>query len=359
MPEQENQKIKELLEKIPNISYKENINGEEFNIFEIVGISTKEVYMCRLLAELLDPNGLHGQNTKYLDLFCEKFLPDMNINTQNVTILKEDLTRNLEETKNKRRIDIVIDELDGYYIPIEVKINACEQKDQCLDYLKSARIRYKERPSKKEDEAIIIYLTKHAEMPTSIQLEEDKKKVKCISWSDIVEWLGQCICQIETIRKPYITEIMLQLKFAIEKFINGGQKMDDELYKLLIENLDSAEVIENNVKRAKKQLWNEFKNDIAKKLEGNEQKIYKGDYIITILNEECKEGNVANYKVISYEDNTIWKLEAQYKSDNGKLIWIKQISKEKEEICKFNQLGRPEERTNAIEQSISYLSTKN
>ena len=43
--------------------------GSQFNIFEILGIGTREVYMCRVLAELLNPNGLHCQGTKYLDLF--------------------------------------------------------------------------------------------------------------------------------------------------------------------------------------------------------------------------------------------------------------------------------------------------
>lgn len=47
--------------------------GNQFNIFEIIGISTREVYMCKVLAELLSPNGCHHQGTKYLGLFCERF----------------------------------------------------------------------------------------------------------------------------------------------------------------------------------------------------------------------------------------------------------------------------------------------
>ena len=43
--------------------------GNNFNIFEITHISQKEVPMCRILTELLDPNGSHGQNKIYLILF--------------------------------------------------------------------------------------------------------------------------------------------------------------------------------------------------------------------------------------------------------------------------------------------------
>ena len=71
--------------------------GCDFNIFEIIGISTKEVYICRLLAELLDPNGSHCQGSKYLDLFCKRFLPDKKIDTKKVSVKKEDLTKQLED----------------------------------------------------------------------------------------------------------------------------------------------------------------------------------------------------------------------------------------------------------------------
>ena len=57
--------------------------GSLFNIFEILSIGTREVYMCRVLAELLNRNGLHCQGTKYLDLFCRRFLYEQKIKTKN------------------------------------------------------------------------------------------------------------------------------------------------------------------------------------------------------------------------------------------------------------------------------------
>ena len=45
-------------EKLKQLHCGEN-TGNQFNIFEIIGISTREVYMCRILAELLNPNGLN------------------------------------------------------------------------------------------------------------------------------------------------------------------------------------------------------------------------------------------------------------------------------------------------------------
>ena len=76
-------------EKLKQLHCGEN-TGNQFNIFEIIGISTREVYMCRILAELLNPNGCHCQRTKYLDLFCNRFLPDRikkEIKTENVSVI--------------------------------------------------------------------------------------------------------------------------------------------------------------------------------------------------------------------------------------------------------------------------------
>ncbi|MDR0290719.1 MAG: PD-(D/E)XK nuclease family protein, partial [Treponema sp.] len=40
--------------------------GRKYNIFKIANINEKEVIMCRVLADLLDPKGLHNQGDIYL-----------------------------------------------------------------------------------------------------------------------------------------------------------------------------------------------------------------------------------------------------------------------------------------------------
>ena len=49
-------------------------NGTYFNIFDITNISTDEVRICRIIKELIDPNGSHYQGDIYLKLFTFRFV---------------------------------------------------------------------------------------------------------------------------------------------------------------------------------------------------------------------------------------------------------------------------------------------
>ena len=44
---------------------------DEYNIFSVLEISDKEVIMCRMLADLLNPRGQHGQGAIFLYVFLE------------------------------------------------------------------------------------------------------------------------------------------------------------------------------------------------------------------------------------------------------------------------------------------------
>ena len=305
--------------------------GSQFNIFEILSIGTREVYMCRVLAELLNPNGLHCQGTKYLDLFCNRFLYEKEINTENVIVRTEDLTKNLDEIgKENRRIDIVIDEKDGNYIPIEVKINAYEQQEQCQDYLNSARKIYKKR-KKNEDDAIIIYLTKLGEMPSSIYNEKDKEKVKCITWCQICDWLNECICQIDTIRKIPITEILMQYRTTIEQFIEEKNDMNQQIINKIkesAENFDSAEQIADNFDIAKREIVKKLFDEIEKRFketfaddlknEDNvetDEKLFRrdSDKIVYTNNYSPDKENIAEYNVVFFERGKIYRTKIKYR----------------------------------------------
>lgn len=60
-------------EVIEKINKDRNNDKTEFNIFKIVGISTDEVKICKMLAELLNPNGSH----KRTSLFFKSFISDV------------------------------------------------------------------------------------------------------------------------------------------------------------------------------------------------------------------------------------------------------------------------------------------
>ena len=102
---------------------------DPYNIFSVLSIETKEVLICRVIGDFLNPRGQHGENSKFLSLFLKE-IPELQ------HIACEQLDQAIVTTEyvidENRRIDIVI-EIGGYFVPVEVKIFAGEQKAQCLD----------------------------------------------------------------------------------------------------------------------------------------------------------------------------------------------------------------------------------
>jgi hypothetical protein len=199
--------------------------GRAFNIFEIARIEEKEVIVCRVLTELLNPKGWHGQGGAYLKLFlCDCLsMGDMieKINIEDMRVMSERFT------DNGRPIDIVI-EGSGKFIPIEVKLYAGDQSLQCYDYCMFART--------KGSEAKIVYLTLFGNEPSqdSIGTLSDDD-IMLISFDNhILRWLEKCLALPDTIRKTPIREILIQFISAITKITNNLEdKPKVELVKLL------------------------------------------------------------------------------------------------------------------------------
>ena len=47
---------------------------QEYNIFQVLECGAKEVLMCRMLADLLNPKGRHGKGSIYLEHFLKDVL---------------------------------------------------------------------------------------------------------------------------------------------------------------------------------------------------------------------------------------------------------------------------------------------
>lgn len=119
--------------------------GENFNIFQILGMETAEVKThSKILAELLNPSGSHQQGDVFLKLFSAYF---NSLKSDDAKFLEEDIalvTANgklqIERFLGKKkdsdggRMDISIEDTDGNFICIENKINAGEQDKQMLRY---------------------------------------------------------------------------------------------------------------------------------------------------------------------------------------------------------------------------------
>lgn len=269
------EKIEKLLNDVEKISNKyETIaqaTGGNFNIFEIVNISHKEVYMCRLLSELLNPSGSHHQGNIYLKLFFEilkrNYDDKFNLVTpKNAEVLRE------EGIEGCRRIDITIDDIENkQYLPIEVKIYAQDQKEQCKDYLKKAKDKYSQG-----ENARLCYLTIEGHLPDESSLgdmsDAERTQIIEISWrKDIIEWLDACVLQQNTIAKAPIREVLIQFKKAVQKFTNQLEENEEMEIKDLIlksrDNLECAQKIYSTLFETQLEYWEKIKGKVKKEID--------------------------------------------------------------------------------------------
>ncbi|MCL2546175.1 MAG: PD-(D/E)XK nuclease family protein [Oscillospiraceae bacterium] len=227
--------------------------GRSFNIFEVARIEDKEVIVCRILAELLNPKGRHGQGGAYLELFLSECcdmgdaLSDAEI--ENMQVAAERMT------DKGRPVDLVI-EGNGRCIPIEVKIYAADQSAQCYDYCMYART--------KDSEARIIYLTLFGEEPSDDsrgKLSDDD--IIFMSFDvHILRWLEKCLALPDTIRKTPLREILIQFISAIRNITNNLEdKPKMELIKLLSESpqhMRNAKVIADTLDECRFEIATKF-----------------------------------------------------------------------------------------------------
>lgn len=217
--EQRNEISKVYKERAPQHTSLERENGDP-NIFEILGIENKEVLICRVLGDLLNPHGkINGGNDEPLRLFIKDVL------SVNRTFGENDLNDAeivLEEVTDKnRRVDIVI-KIGGSIYPLEVKIGAVDQPSQLFDYY---RYYFGNQQGK-----TIYYLTPTGKEPSldSIEskdhkstLDKNKKEYMPISFEkNISKWLS-------SIELPKFSEtaqfIFTQFKEVIEKMAEEYQ----------------------------------------------------------------------------------------------------------------------------------------
>lgn len=289
-----------LLQELSLVSKKfELINkktGGYFNIFEITDIWSDEVIVCRVLHEILSPEGTHFQGNKYL----KRFIKD---------VLKMDMSEEeLESAKvfreyridNNRRIDIAISTIN-HFIPIEVKIYAGEQANQCFDYAKTAK------------NSKVYYLTRFGDFPSDYSANGLTKQgkgyleISCISFSeDIINWLESCVSQSETIKIAPIREVLFQFMMTIRKFTNQMEdEKEMEIVDILMkspENMKSALDIQSCVNQARvklmKQLFAKIESKVGRVKLENEYDYASDDY------KNCNDFykyKYSTYPGISYE----------------------------------------------------------
>ncbi|SES90676.1 PD-(D/E)XK nuclease superfamily protein [Pseudobutyrivibrio sp. C4] len=241
------------------------LGKNDFNIFRIERIDNKEVLMCRFLRELLDPKGSHGHGDTFLKLFVENVLNYSGIGDSdysNASVVAEYPIDAL------RRIDLCII-VGRKFIPIEVKIYADDQDNQCWDYYVYAK--------DKDEDTRIFYLTIDGHEPSESSKGElrPNEQLCCISFkSDISNWLKSCIDLTENSDVKSIIRQYLDVIQGWSKREGTWNKMSEKEQKDLVKEIskssdlfNAASTIEQAIKYVKIEKMKEVFRAIEKHME--------------------------------------------------------------------------------------------
>ncbi|MCL1909436.1 MAG: PD-(D/E)XK nuclease family protein [Kiritimatiellaeota bacterium] len=273
--------------------------GAAYNVFNIAGIGEKEVIMCRVFADLLNPKGDHYQGSVYLKFFMDEMEKELPPHARFDDLSKVKVALEFSTGAN-RRIDITLDD-GAVFIPIEVKINAGEQEDQVADYAAESRTR-------NNSDIPVLFLTKDGRdsTDTSLKKGKDYDYVPISFAKHIAGWLGKCH-ELETTKNvPPVREIIKQLAQTVKSFCGYAEEesMSEKINKLVMGTKDGFETA--------LRIWetvNELDNKVVEKFWGEIRKLVHG----AERYEEGKQGGkwqslkilvVENYELIINYD---WK----------------------------------------------------
>lgn len=243
-------KLESLLKQVSEIVAKEKTQqeekrkrGENFNIFNVLGLSTSEVRLhSAFLAELLNPNGDHGLGDKFLDAFLKIVIKRektiFEFDTKSAKVFCEFYIGNISENYTEGgRIDIFIQDDNKQTIIIENKIYADDQKNQLLRYHNYAENIIG------SNKYIILYLSlEEGDEPSKDSLGNKQFDYQTISYKkDIMNWLEYCVGIAALF--PRVRETLFQYITNLKEITNiMSEDNKDEFINLLINeaNIEST-----------------------------------------------------------------------------------------------------------------------
>ncbi len=252
-----------LLNRVKGILYKQDVSwqesrlrGEQFNLFHTCGVNHYEVTHSAILAELLSPDGTHGQKDAYLKLFLDvvKGAVDREDEKTNVLSLFNTSAAEVrtEYSIGNGRIDILItDNVQRQAVIIENKIYAGDQYEQLKRYDTFAKETYG------KGKYIILYLTLFGE-DASEQSGEGVRYTNVSYDRDILEWINRCIAR--SVSMPLIRETLVQYANHIKKLTNQNMesKYKEELFKMMIANAEATDAICDALWECRESVFKEY-----------------------------------------------------------------------------------------------------
>lgn len=247
--------LQELLDSVAKIG--DNSSGS-VNFLELIGQESRELTHSKMIASLLDPNGVHGQGTLFLRLFVDTFLPgkleDFDFESAKVEIEKDCGKIGFDEFDNAigGRIDIYIEDVNNNVIAIENKIYALDQPNQLGRYFQAIR-------TSKSYEIIYLTLDGHEPSMASARGTTRSHLNRCSYHEHVIQWLNKSLSLIKEdsnlrfILEQYISVLRkLTEKYAAAKFIAASWS-----------NMKAALLAESSIEIARQRLVDVFMSKIA------------------------------------------------------------------------------------------------
>lgn len=220
--ENEHQFLSQIAKLVKDHEDNAKASGENFNIFNVLGLNSKELIHSKFIAMLLNPKGEHEMGMDFFKLFAETISLDKcgEYDFSHVRV-------ETERTFRDGQIDILVTSRDNRHIIIENKIYAGDKNEQLMRY-------HGFSPN-----VVILYLTLDGHEPEeqSVKTLVYKKDYFCISYKEhILEWLNKCFQNAQ--KNPFLCKAVEQYIFLIKQLTKQGRSksMNDELLNAIAEN---------------------------------------------------------------------------------------------------------------------------
>ena len=208
------------------------VTHERFNVFTTILKADDEVRLhTRFLHCLLDPNGCHDCDSKFLDLFFITLKESPNVKDGSDKLVPLEITQTDASWSIRKEVSCPDGQIDilferpGFKIAIENKINAYEQRGQLARYSKFLHQRA-------DDTTWLIYLTKEGKKS---ETPEGAPYIR-ISYADhILPWLEKCLRETHDIIP--INQVLQQYRAVVRKLT--GKNLETKAMKEISEFITS------------------------------------------------------------------------------------------------------------------------
>lgn len=243
-----------ILEKDKQDKEQRNQNGDSFNLFQSLCISTNELVHSKMIAELLNPNGAHRKGSIFLEKFLSIYNIGFKIDTKTAMVSTEyNIGTITKDYSYGGKIDVLVSDADKHALIIENKIYAGDQKKQLYRYAKYAK--------QNHNKYIIVYLTLDCHEPTTFSTGK-KPDYEYIMYSyedDILPWLDECMK--ECIKGSILYNSILQYSQCVRKLLKlMNVETENNIVNIATDkkNINSALALFDNEKAIKKKIIDNF-----------------------------------------------------------------------------------------------------